>query len=177
MTDTDHDAIVYDLDGTLVRLDVDWDAAAREVTAILDDRGVDTADLSLWDMLERSVETDHRDVVGSAIAEYEIDGAENPQPLPLAGALPHDVPVGVVSLNCEEACRRALSVHGLDGYVDVVIGRDSVDRFKPDPQPLLAAVEALDSDPSRALFVGDSASDKRTADDAGVDFKWVGDGR
>ncbi|SFS08531.1 phosphoglycolate phosphatase [Halomicrobium zhouii] len=175
MTAADYDAVVYDLDGTLVRLDVDWDSVARDVDAALADHDIDTDGHDLWDVLERSVETGHRDIVEEAIAAHERDGAETASILALAEDLPHEVPVGVVSLNCEDACRRALDRHDLADHVDVVIGRDTVGTFKPDPEPLLAAVEELGSEPSQALFVGDSESDRTTAERAGTDFQWVRD--
>ncbi len=175
MTNEDYDAVVYDLDGTLVRLDVDWDAVARDVDAALADHDIATDGRDLWGVLERSVETGHRELVEEAIASHEREGAETATMLALAEDLPHDVPVGVVSLNCEDACRRALAVHDLADHVDVVVGRDSVGTFKPDPEPLLKAVERLGSDPSRSLFVGDSESDRTTAERADVDFQWVSD--
>lgn len=173
MTLEEYDAIVYDLDGTLVRLDVDWDAVARDVDAALSERGVDADGLGVWEALERSVENGYRDVVEEAIATHERAGAETASVLALADGLPHDVPVGVVSLNCEEACRRALATHDLADHVDVVVGRDTVETFKPDPEPLLVAVERLGGEPSRSLFVGDSAGDETTAERAGVDFQWA----
>jgi len=170
-------AIVYDLDGTLVRLDVNWDAVRRDVEAALAQQGVHTDGQGLWDMLERSVDTGHRDVVEDAIGSHELRGAASSRLLALAEDLPHDVPVGVVSLNCEAACRRALDVHDLADHVDVVVGRDTVGSFKPDPEPLLAAVAELGCEPSRTLFVGDSESDETTARRAGTDFEWVSDRR
>lgn len=176
MTD-DYETIVYDLDGTLVRLDVDWDAVSRDVEAALADHDIRTEGRDLWGVLECSVETGHREVVEAAIGAHEVAGAESGRRLALAADLPHDVPVGVVSLNCEDACRRALRVHKLDKHVEVVVGRDTIDSFKPDPEPLLCAIDELGGEPSRTLFVGDSESDKTTAERAGVDFQWVRDRR
>jgi phosphoglycolate phosphatase len=51
-----------------------------------------------------------------------------------------------------------------------------VDTRKPDPEPLLAAADALGVDPGDALFVGDSESDELTAGNAGTRFSYVGDG-
>lgn len=175
MIEDDYDAIVYDLDGTLVRLDVDWDAVYRDVDAALAEHGVATETRDLWGVLEHSIEAGYRDIVEEAIAVHERDGAETSTMLSLGEALPHDVPVGVVSLNCEAACRRALDVHGLRDHVDVVVGRDSVGSFKPDPEPLLVAIEELGSEPAKSLFVGDSNSDRTTAERASADFQWVRD--
>lgn len=161
------DAVVFDLDGTLVRLAVDWSAVADDVAASLRERDVTPPD-SLWGMLERADETGHRAAVEQIIATHERAGARESDRLPAAATVPAG-PVGVCSLNCVEACRIALDVHDIDG-VDAVVGRDSVPTEKPDPEPLLETLDRLDVRPEHALFVGDTARDEETADRAGTDY-------
>ena len=173
LVNTDYEAVVYDLDGTLVTLDVDWDAVARDVDETLRSRDVDTSGQSLWEMLEQSDETGHRDVVEAAIAEHERAGAHRSQRLALADELPLDIPVGVCSLNCEAACRIALDTHEIDDHVEAVVGRDSLAAYKPDPAPLEAILDEFGVDPTTALFVGDSESDRTAARRASIDFQWV----
>jgi phosphoglycolate phosphatase len=48
---------------------------------------------------------------------------------------------------------------GLSDWIDVVVGGDSCERRKPDPQPLQFACAALHVEPSEALMVGDSVND------------------
>jgi phosphoglycolate phosphatase len=170
-----HDAIVYDLDGTLVRLDVDWDRVTEEVAAALRSHGVDVDGASLWELLGRAEAAGHREVAEAVIADHEREGARSSRRLPLADELPTGVPTGVCSLNCEAACWLALERHGLDGHVGAVVGRDSLSAHKPDPAPLLRVIEAIGADPGRTLFVGDSESDETTAERAGVDFQYVAD--
>lgn len=169
----DYDAVVYDLDGTLVRLDVDWNAAAGDAAAVLRARGVDVDGLSLWDMLEIAAEQGFKARVSDALAAHEREGAVRADSLPTADELPRACPVGVCSLNAEAACRVALEVHGLDAHVDAVVGRDTVERYKPDPEPLLHVLALLDADPDRSLFVGDTERDRDTAMRAGVEFRSV----
>ena len=178
MHEQEYDALVYDLDGTLVRLDVDWGEVAEEVAAVLRPRGIDT-DGSLWDLLQRAERAGerHRRAVEEVIADHERAGARSADRLALAEELPTGVPTGVCSLNCEAACRIALELHGLDGHVDAVVGRDTVEGHKPDPEPLLAAVDAIGADPRTTLFVGDSDSDRVAAERAGVAFQAVADRR
>ena len=57
---------------------------------------------------------------------------------------------------------------GLSGWVDLVVGGDSCERRKPDPQPLLYACETLHVGPDRALMVGDSVNDVLAARAAGI---------
>mgnify|MGYP000120861092 CR=1 FL=1 len=170
-----YEAIVYDLDGTLVELDVDWGQVRQEVAAILEARGVDTDGATLWDLFDRARAAEEHPAVEQRVAEFERKGARTSRRLPLAAELPREEATGVVSLNAESACRIALEVHGLDSAVDVLVGRDTVDESKPHPQPLRAALASLDASPDRSLFVGDSASDAETARRADVDFQSVSD--
>jgi phosphoglycolate phosphatase len=56
-------------------------------------------------------------------------------------------------------------LHRLDlmRWVDVVVGGDTCERRKPDPQPLLFACASLALSPSQALMVGDSINDVTAA--------------
>ncbi|MFB6196335.1 MAG: HAD family hydrolase [Haloplanus sp.] len=177
-TEIDPDAVVYDLDGTLVRLAVNWNAVAREAATAFAEAGVDVDDADLWSLFETAPEHGLSADLEAIIAGHERRGAERSFRLPRADRLPdHGVPVGVCSLNAESACRRALERHDLLDHVTTVVGRDSVRTHKPDPEPLLTAVERLGASPDRALFVGDSERDALTAERAGVPFEYVDTGR
>jgi len=169
----EYETVVYDLDGTLVQLDVDWDAVREAVVVRLREREVDVGDRSLWDILDVAGDHGVGDVVEETIADFERAGARRSRWLPVADELPRSMPVGVCSLNCEAACRIALETHGLDRFVDAVVGRDTVAGHKPDPEPLLSVVDALGGRPETTLFVGDSESDQETAERAGVAFEYV----
>ena len=170
----DFDAVVYDLDGTLVRLTVDWDAVAREAAECFAEAGVDASDADLWAMLDLADEHGLRDAIEAVLVAHEREGAARSARLATADCLAAATgPVGVCSLNCEAACRIALENHGLAADVDAVVGRDSVATHKPDPEPLLATIDALGVDPADAVFIGDSPRDETTAERAGVAFEYV----
>ncbi|WIV66024.1 HAD family hydrolase [Natrialbaceae archaeon AArc-T1-2] len=174
---TEYDAVVYDLDGTLVRLEVDWDVATADVRDVYAEAGLDAAESSLWELLEAAAEAGLRESVEAVIATHEREGAREARRLPHADELrERTIPTGVCSLNCEAACRIALANHDLLESVEAVVGRDSVSNHKPHPEPLLEVVERLEADPGRTLFVGDSIRDEETARRAGTDFEYVGDG-
>jgi phosphoglycolate phosphatase len=181
MTGTDptdgYDAVVYDLDGTLAELAVDWDLVRQDVGRALSDHGADPDGLDLWSMLERAREEPTlAAAVESTIAEHEREGARTSARLGCADRLlahPETLPVGVCSLNCEDACHLALERHDLDHRVRAVVGRDSVATEKPDPEPLLATLRGLEVAPERAVFVGDGRRDEVTAERAGTAFRYV----
>lgn len=166
--------VVYDLDGTLVHLLVDWDAAEADAREALSDAGLAVDGHDLWGLLTLAEREGHVETFESVLGPHECEGARESTRLPHADELlEQDAAVGVCSLNCEAACHEALGVHELADAVDAVVGRDSVAKRKPDPEPLLATLEAMDADPEDAVFVGDSERDAETAEKAGVAFRWV----
>jgi phosphoglycolate phosphatase len=57
---------------------------------------------------------------------------------------------------------------GLGEWIQVLIGGDTCERRKPDPQPLQLACESLRVETTRALMVGDSINDVLAARAAGL---------
>ena len=171
---TDYEAVVYDLDGTLVRLAVDWATVEREVAARLREAGVDPSAYDMWEMLDAAEVAGVGREVHDLIASHERDGATRAERLPGADELAGlDVPAAVCSLNAEDACRSALRRHDLLDSFRVVAGRDTVPARKPDPRALTWVLDELGVAPEDALFVGDSASDEVTAERAGASFRWA----
>jgi phosphoglycolate phosphatase len=186
-----YEAVVYDLDGTLVELAVDWDAVADSVRDAYAERALIPPTEELWGLLAAADGYGIRPAVEEAIAVHERAGASESARLPLGdrlaaasdasdegpGVAGSHPPAGVCSLNCEEACRIAAATHDLDGALvdEAIVGRDTVGSHKPDPESLFAAIDRLGADPADALFVGDSRRDAVAAERGGVDFAWVAD--
>jgi len=169
------DAVVWDLDGTLVRLAVDWNRVTDDVAATFESAGVAPDARTLWELMDVAGRFGLRDEVEAVVADYERAGARDSERLRLADAVGDAGAEAVCSLNCEAACRLALDVHGLSAPVDAVVGRDTVPARKPDPEPLLEALRRIDAPLGDAVFVGDSESDGETAERAGVAFRHVDD--
>jgi pyrophosphatase PpaX len=77
-------------------------------------------------------------------------------------------PVGVVTSKTEWMAKKGLDHVGLGPHFDVVIGCDTCQRHKPDPEPVHKALERLGYQPSEAVFVGDSVHDMLAGNAAGV---------
>ncbi len=60
-----------------------------------------------------------------------------------------------------------LCAKGLDGFFRQVFGGDSFERKKPDPLPLIKTCEALGTLPQHTLMIGDSSNDAQAAHAAG----------
>jgi pyrophosphatase PpaX len=62
----------------------------------------------------------------------------------------------------------------LEDYIGLVVASEDTERHKPDPDPVLAALERFEADPGSAAYVGDSPFDIRSAKGAGVFAVGVG---
>jgi phosphoglycolate phosphatase len=74
------------------------------------------------------------------------------------------------------ATHKVLDGLGLSPLFDAVIGGGSTPALKPDPRPLLAALQALGAGPERGVMVGDNANDVEGARNAGLPSVVVGFG-
>ena len=78
--------------------------------------------------------------------------------------------VGVVTSRRNLMAQRTLACAGFDGMMDILVAADDVVRAKPDPEPVLMALDRLGMTglASRTLFVGDSPFDIRAGRAAGT---------
>jgi phosphoglycolate phosphatase len=78
------------------------------------------------------------------------------------------VRIGVVTNKAHRFSLNVLRQRGLMNWVDCVVGGDTCERRKPDPQPLLYACQTLGVAPQAALMVGDSVNDAQAARAASI---------
>lgn len=173
-------AVLFDLDGTLVDTAPDLIAPVQQFRAEIGLPAL--ADETLRPLASRGalalLRTGLPDVSDEALEGYRLEFlrryaariAEHSQPYSGMTALldllrDHKVPIGVVT-NKPEALARAL-LDALGIVVDVLVGGDSVARPKPDPLPVLTAVERLGLAPAQCWMVGDDPRDLIAARAAG----------
>ncbi len=78
------------------------------------------------------------------------------------------VPLGVVTNKQQVFAQALLKMRGMAAWFQVVVGGDTCERRKPDPQPLQFAAAQLNSLPAHTLMVGDSVNDVTAAQAAGM---------
>jgi pyrophosphatase PpaX len=74
----------------------------------------------------------------------------------------------VVTSKRNEPARRGLECFGLQNYFEFIIGSDDTAKHKPDPEPLLLAVERLAVPVDACVYVGDSPYDMQAARAANI---------
>jgi pyrophosphatase PpaX len=78
------------------------------------------------------------------------------------------VHLGIVTAKRRATVELAFARVPIGHLFETVVGGDETRRQKPDPEPLLLAMERMGADPARAAYVGDSPFDVRAAKAAGM---------
>jgi phosphoglycolate phosphatase len=81
--------------------------------------------------------------------------------------------LGIVSTKYRHRMVSILNREKLTSYFDIIIGAEDVQQFKPHPEGIRKALQALGADGQSSLYIGDSPTDARTAAHAGIDFMAV----
>ena len=76
--------------------------------------------------------------------------------------------LGIVTAKRRETVELAFAHVPLGHLFDTVVGGDETERHKPDPEPLLLALERLRAQPAEAAYVGDAPFDVKAAKAAGL---------
>jgi len=76
--------------------------------------------------------------------------------------------LGIVTAKGRATVDLAFAVIPLEQHFDAVVTADMTERHKPDPEPVLKALQLLGSEPADAAFVGDSPYDIEAGRAAGV---------
>jgi pyrophosphatase PpaX len=82
--------------------------------------------------------------------------------------------LAVVTSRLPSTTMEGLEKYRLSDYFDLVVTCEDCKKFKPDPEPVLIALEKLGKKPEEALMVGDTLHDIRCARAAGVKSALVG---
>lgn len=77
-------------------------------------------------------------------------------------------PMGIVTSKSNEMMDRGLEWVGIMRHMQTRIGMDNAKKHKPDPFPVLMALEELGYSTGEAVFVGDSPHDIASGNAAGV---------
>jgi len=184
---TDFEAILFDLDGTLVDSAGDLAEACKDILPGLGGRELTVDEVRrLIGRGVRALLTDAFPIsIGRTPSPQELDGIQARFADAYArcnGTRSHLFPgaattlarlrssgfkLAVVSNKPIRFIQPLLESLGLDKVFDTLVGGDSTPALKPDPLPLLHACRMLHAQPMRTLMVGDSAIDVTAARAAG----------
>lgn len=171
---SDYDYFVFDLDGTLFNIPIDWVAVRNELEALAREP-IEGTPLFLRIQQIISAKPALKESIFSLVESHELKAVAAAKPMPGASDLLHSLfevsKIALVTLQGRRACDEILRRHKLDDLFEAVITReDSLDRALQ----LEAALNRLRARPKAALFTGDRLDDVVCARKVGVPVALVG---
>ncbi len=180
----DHDALLFDCDGTLADT---MPAHYRAWLAITSAHGIAFDEDRFYALGGRPT----RDIVSGLAAEagvvIDVDEAAELKERrfleQLESVLPIDpvvevvrrcrgrIPLAVVTGGYQSVCRRILARIGILDAFDTIVASEDTERHKPDPDPFLEAARRLGARPERCVVWEDSGLGIEAARRAGM--QWV----
>lgn len=171
--------VLFDLDGTLVDSGAIILASMRHATATVLGREIPEAELMAavggQGLLEQMRAFDE-----ARVEELVRVYREHNEPLHstleacrgILDVLPQIAEgrrLGIVTAKRVETVRLAFAtLPELERHFEVVVSSEQTERHKPDPEPILHALDELGASPEEAAYVGDSPFDIRAAKAAGT---------
>ena len=76
--------------------------------------------------------------------------------------------LGIVTTKLHDVVLKGLRLMDLEPYFEAVVALDHVEKEKPDPEPVLKALEQLGAKPEEAIMVGDNYHDILAGKNAGT---------
>ena len=185
------EAVVFDLDGTLVRSRHDYREMLRRVETVLREAGVPDEVLSEPGTVRRIIRSGEEGLeelgltgaerkqtyrrITEALNAVELLALESVEPMTGAREMLHTIKerglkIGIATRAGSAYAKRCLEITGLIDYVDAFLARDEVEHAKPDPRHLLQVVDDLGTTPQKVVYIGDTTTDLTTAMAADIVF-------
>ncbi|MFT3672603.1 phosphoglycolate phosphatase [Aestuariivirga sp.] len=181
------EALVFDLDGTLVDTAPDLHAATNHVLSTLKRRPISMEEVRAFvghgaraliargceatgDPVDpRAIETLYQEFVIYYAAHISAFSKPFPGLIPFLDACKaKGLAMAVCTNKLEFLSVQLLQALDLAGYFGAVVGPDTIGIAKPDPRPYHEALKRLGREASSSIMIGDSETDIRTGQNAGV---------
>lgn len=170
----DYAAYIFDLDGTLFTVPVDWLKVREEVSKMA---GAPIGNTPVFLKVEQliSIRPSIRGTLFAMLDMHELKAVAAATPIDgafeLLSHLSKVAKLGLVTMQGSTACDKILGRHHLGELFDVLVTReDSLDRTVQ----LRIALQSLSSSPKDTLFTGDRLNDIVCGRRVGVDTALVG---
>jgi phosphoglycolate phosphatase len=186
-------AVIFDFDGTLAELNIDFSSMRDEVFDLMRGYGIteelikerylleiiDEADQILWKRNPSGAENFYQEA-HQILHKIEMEAAEKGRLFPgtkstLKSLRKNGIKIGIITRNCSDAVRKVFPE--IDRFCDVFVSRDSVKRVKPHPDHLTYVMESLRVSGEKAVMVGDHLLDIQAGKRVGMETIGVLTGR
>lgn len=184
----DKKVIIFDLDGTVVKLAADW--MSLQKTLIDRYKEIYNEECSFSSMsacLSKIVEKNdihNLEIFFNIIRQYELENIQKNEPIEetiffinnkdLFG-VKNNVKLAIFSLNTRATVIKSLKLAKLIDKFDFLVGREDVRKWKPDPEGLLKIKNQFKVQKEEMIYFGDLEKDVLTGKNAGIDVYLIDD--
>jgi len=183
-------AVIFDLDGTLIRSNIEFVKMKNIIIAHFRSLGVDSEDFSssrpTFEIVQRGIEllrkkrseeniSKVRRRINEIMTDVEMEQVDSVSAI--AGVSEtikllkeRGIKIGILTRSCREYALKSLETTGLSKLVDFVAARDDVDKPKPDPDQVIMLAQKLNVKLEGTLMVGDHPIDALCAKNSNVRF-------
>jgi len=176
--------IIFDFDGTLAKLNIDFQGMKRAVKDLICSYNISEDKLhtefvleniaEAFDILNKYSSKNANDFLRNAfsiIEEIEIEAANNAELFDCTKKLLttlnlRKISCGIITRNCAKAVK--IVFPDILSYCRVVVCRDDVNNVKPHPEHITLALRKLYALPQSTLMIGDHPIDIKTGHNAGT---------
>jgi phosphoglycolate phosphatase-like HAD superfamily hydrolase len=180
--------IVFDLDGTIVNLTADWPTLKN----ILKNRYIKLFGNScefrsisgcLSTIAEKQDEQELQNFF-DIIRTYEMKNIHETVPIgEIVYFIKHKEQFGIkeltkfaiLSLNTRMTIKKSLELAGIEDQFDLIIGREDVRSWKPEPEGLFKIKTHFNIEKQDMIFFGDLEKDIKTGKNAGIEVYYIDD--
>ncbi|MHA1239716.1 MAG: HAD family hydrolase [Promethearchaeota archaeon] len=178
--------IVFDLDGTIVRLAADWHSLRRALITRFTEKNRETINLkSMSAILSRIVEMEDEEELQlnfNLIQQYELENITSNEPIKetvyfinnkeVFGVSPN-AKLAIFSLNTHSTILISLKMAGILNEFEFFVGREDVRKWKPEPDGLLKILDYFKVNTKEMIFFGDSDIDLLAGNKAGIESYYI----
>jgi len=170
---------IFDFDGIFTHLNVDYYSLKKHLSEYFLSRynfknNFDPLGPNL-ELLKNELGLNALKQAYKIIEKYEIKGLReskvNKEVADLIKLIKHTKPdkkIAIFSMNMHKTIKNFLIKNKLIRYIDLIIGKDDVDKYKPHPDGLNKILLKLKIDKKQALFIGDKEIDLKSGKAAGI---------
>jgi phosphoglycolate phosphatase len=177
-------AIIFDFDGTLAVLNIDFSIMRERIFDLMKRYGVQEDTIQekylleiidevyeiLWKKNPSGAEVFYQGA-HEILHEIEMKAAEAGKLIPgtvatLKSLRDQGIKIGIITRNCEDAVRKVFP--DINDFCDVFVSRNSVKKVKPHPDHLTYVMESLKISGKESMMVGDHIIDVQAGKRVGM---------
>ncbi len=183
---TEKKVIVFDLDGTIVRLVADWHSLFKALTSRFIEKYQKAIYHESMSAILSSVvklgDEEELQLNFNLIQQYELENITSNQPIKeviyfinnkeLFGVSPN-AKLAVFSLNTRSTILKSLEMAGILDKFEFFVGREDVRNWKPEPDGLLKILDYFKVNAKEMIYFGDLEKDLLAGAKAGVESYYI----